>query len=180
MINDIRFAARLLIRSRGFTITAILVLALGIGATATMFSATNAVLLRPLPYPDPDRIVIVRETRSQAGFESTVLSGREYLDWTRGSRVLQDAAMVDYPGFGVKFDDGTARLGAMRVSAEFFRLLGVTPIAGRTFTRDAEQPGNGVVMLISARVWRERFGGAPDAVGRVVRVDGRPTAIIGV
>ena len=163
MIADLKFAIRMLAHSRGFTVTALIVLTLGIGATTTMFSATNAVLLKPLPYPDPDRMVVVRETRAQAGFEKTVVAAREYLDWTRGSKVLEDATIVDYPGLAVVAGDQPAvRLGAMRVSAEFFPLFGVRPVAGRAFTRDAEQPGNGDVILISYHVWQERFGGAAD------------------
>src|SRR3954464_991749 len=108
MLQDIRFAIRMLAHSRGFTVTALLVLTLGIAATTTMFSATNAVLLKPLPYPDSDRLVAVHETRAQAGFEATVMSAREYLDWTRSSAVLQDAAIVDYPGLAFATDSGDA------------------------------------------------------------------------
>ena len=166
MIADLKFAVRMLLHSRGFTLAALMVLTLGIGATTTMFSATNAVLLRPLPYPDADRMVAVRETRAQAGFEKTIMSAREYVDWTRDSRVLRDAAIVDYPGLAVAIDNAAVRLGAMRVSAEFFPLFGVRPMAGRAFTREAEQPGSGDVVLISRSVWQERFGGAADVVGR--------------
>jgi putative ABC transport system permease protein len=180
MLQDIRFAIRMLAHSRGFTVTALLVLTLGIAATTTMFSATNAVLLKPLPYPDPDRLVVVRETRAQAGFETTVMAAREYLDWTRSSTVLQDATIVDYPGLAFATDTGAVRLGAMRVSAEFFPLLGVRPLAGRAFGRDAEQPGSPEVVLISHRVWQERFAGAADVVGRTVRLEGHPATIIGI
>ena len=118
MIADLKFAVRMLAHSRGFTVTALIVLTLGIGATTTMFSATNAVLLKPLPYPDPDRMVVVRETRAQAGFEKTVVAAREYLDWTRGSKVLEDATIVDYPGLAVVAGDQPAvRLGLNRGSS---------------------------------------------------------------
>src|SRR6476659_2993061 len=118
MIADLKFAVRMLLHTRGFTATAIIVLTLGIGATTTMFSATNAVLLRPLPYPDARRMVAVHETRAQPGFEKTIMSAREYVDWTRDSRVLTDAAITDYPGLAVVIDNAAVRLGAMRVSAE--------------------------------------------------------------
>ena len=180
MISDLRFAARTLWHSRGFAVTAITVLTLGIGATTTMFSATNAVLLRPLPYPDPGRMVVVRETRAQAGFERTVMSAREYVEWTRDSKVLADATIVGSPGLAVAIDNTVIRLGALRVSAEFFALFGVRPIAGRAFTREAEQPGNGDVVLISSKVWHERFGGAADVVGRTIKVEGRPVTVIGI
>jgi putative ABC transport system permease protein len=181
MLKDLRFAVRMLTRARGFTATALIVLTLGIGATATMFSATNAVLFRPLPYPDAARMVVVRETRAQAGFEKTVLSAREYLDWIRDSAVLEQAALVDYPGLALTVGNGeAARLGAMRVTAEFFPLLGIQPFAGRVFARDAEQPAGADVLLISYRVWQERFAGAADAVGRTVRIEGKPATIIGI
>jgi len=180
MMSDLRFAIRTLRRSRGFALTALVVLTLGIGATTTMFSATNAVLLRPLPYPDAGRMVAVRETRAQAGFEKTILSAAEYVAWTRDSKVLADATIVDYPGLAVAIDNTAVRLGAMSVSAEFFPLFGVRPLAGRAFTREAEQAGNGDVVLISAKVWQERFGGAAGVVGRTVRIEGRPATIIGI
>src|SRR5436190_12063920 len=178
MISDLRFALRMLRHSRGFTVTALTVLTLGIGATTTMFSATNSVLFRPLPYPGPLRMVAVRETRAQAGFEKTIVTLREYVDWVRDSRVLADATIVDYPGLAVAIDNAAVRLGAMRVSAEFFPLFGVRPIAGRAFDRSAEQPGNGDVVLVSWKVWQERFAGAPDVVGRTIRLEGRPTVVI--
>jgi putative ABC transport system permease protein len=180
MVTDLRFAVRTLLHARGFTVTALAILAVGIGATATMFSATNAVLLKPLPYPNPERLVVVRETRAQAEFERTILAAREYLDWVRGNSALEDATIADYPGLALADGDSTAaRLGTLRVSAEFFPLFGVHPIAGRAFTRDAERPGNGDVLLISHRIWKERYGGA-DVVGRSVRLEGRLATIIGI
>ena len=164
MLNDLRFAARMLARSPGFTVAAVIVLTLGIGATTTMFDATNAVLLRPLPFPEPDRLFVVRETRAQAGFERTVVSAEEYLTWTRGSRVVEHAAIHSNPGVAITVDGAPDRVSALRVSAEFFPLLGLTPIAGRPFTRENEQPGRGDVALISYRLWRRRYAGANDVV----------------
>ena len=180
MLKDLPFAARMLLRSPGLTTAALMILTLGIGATTTMFGATNAVLLRPLPFPDPDRLFVIRETRAQAGFERTVVSAEEYLTWTRGSRVVENAAIFSYPGLAVAIDGAADRLPALRVSAEFFPLLRLTPIAGRPFTRENEQPGRGDVLLISYRLWQDRFGGAPDAIGRAVRVEGKPAVVIGV
>src|SRR5690349_4318981 len=181
MLNDLRFAARMLARSPGFTLAAVVVLTLGIGATTTMFGATNSVLLQPLPYPDASRLFVLRETRAVPGFERTVLATSEYLDWTRNSRVIQDAAIVAYPGLAVAVGAAPPdRLAALQVSAEFFRLFGIAPAAGRTFGRDAELPGHGDVLLISYRIWQDRFAGASDVTGRTVRVEGRPSTIIGV
>jgi putative ABC transport system permease protein len=181
MLNDVRFAIRVLLRSPGFTLAAVVVLTLGIGATTTMFGATNSVLLKPLPYSDPDRLFVLRETRPTAGFERTVLAMSEYLNWARDSTVVQDATIVSYPGLAISINRAPAeRLPALQVSADFFRLFGIVPVTGRAFTRDAELPGHGDVLLISHRIWQERFGGTSDVVGRTVRLEGRPTTIIGV
>ena len=180
MLADLRYAFRLLVRSPGFTISALFVLTLGIGATTTMFGATNSVLLRPLPYPDAGHLYVMRETRAVAGFERTVVSASEYLAWTRATPVITDPAIVSYPGLAVVLDKDSERLPALQVSAEFFRLFGITPVVGRPFGRDAELPGHGDVLLVSYRVWQDRFGGRSDVVGRTVRVEGRPATIVGV
>src|SRR4051812_34259504 len=180
MRHDIRYAVRMLFKSPGFTIAALTALALGIGATAAMFSAVNAVLLRPLPFPGADRLVVVREVRPQAGFERTVVSEGEFLGWARDYPALEHAAVVAYPALAIRLGDTPERVPALRVAADFFQLFGVTPVAGRAFGREAEQPGRGDVVLISYDLWQRRLGGAADAIGRGVTVNLRPATIIGV
>lgn len=180
MIQDLRYAARMLMKSPGFTLSALTALALGIGATTAMFGAVNSVLLRPLPFPDADRLFVVRETRAQTGFERTVISEGEYLQWGRNNPHFEYAAIVDTPGLSVRFGGTPERVPALRVPAEFFPLFGVTPAAGRPFTREAEQPGKGDVILIAYDVWQRRLNGAADAIGRAIPVEGRPATIIGV
>jgi len=180
MIQDLRYAARMLVKSPGFTLAALTTLAIGIGATTAMFSAVNSVLLRPLPFPDADRLFVVRETRAQAGFERTVVSEGEYLQWGRNNPHFEHAAIVDTPGLSVRLGDTPERIPALRVPAEFFPLFGVTPAAGRAFTRDAEQPGRGDLILISYDLWQRRLNGAADAIGRGIPVEGRPATIIGI
>jgi hypothetical protein len=147
-MNDVKYAARMLAKSPGFTLAALTTLAIGIGATTAMFSAVNSVLLRPLPFPDADRLFVVRETRAQAGFERTVVSEGEYLQWGRNNPHFEYAAIVDTPGLSVRLGETPERIPALRVPAEFFPLFGVTPAAGRAFTRDAEHPGRGDLILI--------------------------------
>ena len=101
MLNDLRYASRMLLKSRAFTFGAMMALAIGIGATTAMFSAVNSVLLRPLPFPNADRLYTVRETRAQAGFERTVVSEGEYLQWGRNNRHFEYAAIVAMPGLSV-------------------------------------------------------------------------------
>ena len=180
MMNDLRYASRMLIKSPAFTLAALLALALGIGATTAMFSAVNSVLLRPLPFPNADRLFTVRETRAQAGFERTVVSEGEYLQWGRNNPHFESAAVVDMPGLSIRIGETPERVPALRVPADFFPLFGVTPAAGRTFTRDAEQPGQGDVILIVYDLWHQRLNGAADAIGRTIAVEGRPFTVIGI
>jgi len=180
MFNDLRYAARLLLKSRGFTIAALTALALGVGATTAMFSAVNSVLLRPLPFPDPEHLYAVRETRAQAGFEKTVVAEGEYMRFGRDNPLFEYAAVVAMPGLAIRIGDAPERLPALRVPADFFPLFGVVPAAGRAFTREAEQPGQGDVILISHALWQQHLNGAASAIGKTISVDARPTTIIGV
>src|SRR5689334_25152862 len=109
MLSDLKYASRLLIKSPAFTLAALMTLAVGIGATTAMFSAVNSVLLRPLPYPHPDRLFMVRETRAQAGFERTVVSDGEYLRWGRDNPNFEAAAIVDMPALAVLLGDSPER-----------------------------------------------------------------------
>ena len=179
MFNDLRYALRMLVKTPGFTIAALVALALGIGATTAMFGAVNAVLLRPLPYPDPDRLFVLRETRAQAGFERTVASEGEFLLWRRTSREIEHATAVHYPGLAIAAGEVRDRVPGLRVSADFFQLFGVSLPLGGGFGPDAEQPGHGDVAVISDDLWH-RLGGGADIVGRSVRIEGRPTTVLGV
>ncbi len=180
MFGDLRFASRMLLKSRGFTLGAMIALAIGIGSTTAMFSAVNSVLLRPLPFPNADRLYTVRETRAQSGFERTVVSQGEYLQLGRNNPHFQYAAVVEEPSLSIRIGDTPERMPALRVPADFFPLFGVTPWAGRPFTRDAEQPGQGNVLLISYNLWQQRLGGSSEALGRAIAVEGRPFTLIGI
>jgi putative ABC transport system permease protein len=180
MLNDLRYATRTLIKSPAFTIAALAALAIGIGATTAMFSAVNSVLLRPLPFPDAERLFVVRETRAQPGFEQTVVSSGEYLQWARNNQHFAQAAVVETPGLAVRLGDTPERIPALRVPADFFALFGVTPAAGRVFTRDTEAPGRGDVILLGYDLWQRKLSGAADVIGRSVPVEGRPTTVIGI
>jgi hypothetical protein len=121
MLNDLRYAIRILIKSRGFTIASLTALMLGIGATTAMFSAVNSVLLRPLPFPDAERLFAVRETRAVAGFERTIVSEGEYLQWARNNPLFEHAAVVDMPGLSVRLGD----------APDVYRHSGCHPISSR-------------------------------------------------
>ena len=180
---DVRYALRQLRASPGFTLVATLTLALGIGANSAMFALADAALLRPLPFRDPDRLVIVDEWGPQQAARSRIelLNFRE---WSRQSRTFESMAAIWIPGSGggpaMTGADGTPEtLPAQSVTASFFDVLGVQPIAGRTFRPEDETTSPSVVVL-SEGFWRRRFAADPTLIGREITLDGRPTTVIGV
>src|SRR5437879_5418960 len=162
MFQDLRYALRTLAKSPGFTTVAVLTLALGAGANSLMFSVINAVLLRPLPYPDPDRIValgLVPHDEAAARQVAEVVPHTAYFAWREGSRSLVTLAayrpdMVDFAG-GI----APERVRGAQVTSNFFSLLGVQPTLGRTFTTDEQVPNGPRVVVLSDGLWQERFGG---------------------
>jgi putative ABC transport system permease protein len=177
---DLRYAIRTLTKSPGFTLAAVLTLALGIGANAALFSVINAVLLRPLPYRDPGRLVTLWESDARHGLDREPVSPPNYLDWRAQTRTLEDAAAYRYWGFAVTGAGEPERVTGARVSASLFPLLGVRLAAGRAFTADEDRFGSGAVAVISDALWRRRFGSEPGAVGRSVTLNGGSFTIVGV
>jgi putative ABC transport system permease protein len=184
MINDLRFAFRQLLKQPGFTFIAILVLALGIGANTAIFSVVNAVLLRPLPYPHSEQLVLLRERLlGPSGFESGSVSYMNYLDWRAAQKSFTDLALARTEGVSLSASDGTsppeaARAG--RITANYLSILQVPPLIGRDFAETDDVPGAAKVALLSERVWRKQFGGLPSAIGQRLNVDGVPREIIGI
>ena len=181
MITDLRYALRQLIKSPGFTVIAVLALGLGIGANTAIFSVVNAVLLRPLPYPQPERLVILRESTST--FPNGSVSYPNFLDWRAGQRSFTDLALVRRASFNLSIPGGDAapdRMNGARVTASYLSLLGVKPLVGRDLTDADDQPGAAPVILLGENVWRTRFGGSPKALGQQVMVDGVQREIVGV
>ena len=183
-MNDLKFALRQLGKSPGFTLVATLTLALGIGANTAIFSVVNAVLLRPLPYPHPDQLVLLRERLARpSGFESGSVSYMNYLDWRAAQRSFVDLALVRREGVNISGADTSAlpeRLGAARITANYLSILQVTPRVGRDLVEKDDVPGAGKVALISERLWRNRFGALALAIGQQLNIDGIPREIVGV
>jgi predicted permease len=180
LLRDLRFAVRQLTRERAFTAVVLLTLAVCIGANVTVFSVVETVVLRPLPYPGADRLVTIYNSYPGAGAERGSNSGIDY--FRRRDRVSALDEVAVYQGSGHTVGDAgrTERLETARVSASFFPLLGVEPALGRTFTEEEEQEGEAQKVVLTHGFWAERFGGAADAIGRELRVDGRPYSVIGV
>ncbi|HUV97780.1 MAG TPA: ABC transporter permease [Acidobacteriaceae bacterium] len=179
LINDVRFALRQLRKSPGFTVTAILTLALGIGATAAMFSVLDAVLLHPLPYNGVDRIVQIR-MKAAANYQQPA-SWQEYKDIRRLATSFSVVAGVGYGG-GVTLTQGkdAIYLHAVQGTDNFFQLYGVRPLLGRTYLPGEDQTGKNDVAVLSYSVWQQYFGGRNNVIGEAIHLDGLPYTVIGV
>ncbi len=179
MLQDLKYALRQLRKSPGFTLTAVLILALGTGVTAAVFSVIYAVMIQPLPYEHPERIV-VPQTFSPQGYQQPA-SYPEYLDWRNQSRSFSAFAAVNfYQKINLEGPSGPVSLRLTMGSDNLFDVFGVNPILGRTFSPGEDQPGKNNVVVLSYEVWQQNFGGATDVIGRVVRLDGLPYTVIGV
>jgi putative ABC transport system permease protein len=179
--QDIRYAFRMLRKQPGFSAIAILTLALGIGANTSIFSVVNAVLLRPLPYPEPDRLVLIRERTNL--FDSGSVSLPNYLDWRASQRGFTDLALFrrgDANLSGATSDVEAERVSSARVSYNFLSVLGVPPELGRDFRESDDVPHCKKVALISDGLWKRRFGGSRGVIGQSIMLDGVQREIIGV
>jgi putative ABC transport system permease protein len=182
LLRDIRFAARMLARSPGFAAAAIVTLGLGIGANTTMFSIVNAVLLRPLPFPEPERLMTIWNGRADEPLALNIVSLPDYREWTARSRVFEDLALFDSAGRGYNLTGGAEpeQVSGVRVTASFFRVLGIAPLLGRTFLEEEEEPARDKVVVLSHGLWRRRFGGDAAIVGRTIPIDGQDHVVVGV
>jgi len=178
LLQDVRYALRQLRKSPGFAATAILVLTLGIGASAAIFGFVDAALIRPLPYKDPSRLMDV--TESAAMFPRANLSYPDFVDWKRLNQVFSSFDAYNGDGFLLRTDSGTEPVDAIRVSAGFFQTLGVTPALGRDFHAGEDQLEAPQTLILSHATWRRRFASRKDIVGEVVTLSGVPYTIIGV
>jgi predicted permease len=175
--SDLRQAVRGFLRTPGFTAAAVATLALGIGAAVAIFSVANAVLLRPLPFSDPDRLVVVWNRYPQPGLERVTLAPAELDDLARGSRSVESWAALSYTETNLVGGGDPEHLPALDVSPGFFRLLGVNAAHGRTFANDEARAR---VAVLSHELWARRFGADPALVGRTVSLDGEPVTVVGV
>jgi putative ABC transport system permease protein len=180
LLQDLRYALRGLFRQPAFAITAIFTLALGIGATTAIFSVVNAVLLRPLPYPDPERIVAVMNLWTRTGLRGTTVSAPDFHDWQAQSHSF--AALGYFAGSETSVTvNGTASYASVYgVTPEYFDALGARSAAGRLLTKDEQQPGGPLAVVITHPFWRKQFGGDPRAIGSTIKIDERTFTIAGV
>jgi predicted permease len=185
-VQDLRYTLRILRKSPGFTTVAVLTLALGIGATTAMFSVVDGVLLRPLPYPQPDRLVEVGLDLPGINQFNWPLRPADYFTFREQSRTFQDIGLY-YTGFGAALYSANVtgrgrpeHVPALGVTDGVLPILGVTPLFGRSFTRADDEPGSSDTVMITYGYWRSKFGGDPSVIGKMIDLDGKPSTIIGV
>lgn len=178
--KDLSFAIRALLRSRGYTALVVLTLGLGIGANTAVFSLITGVLLRPLPYEDGDRLVLVRQSAPLANAPNVGVSIKEYETYREQARDIQQLVEYHQMNFDLQRRGDPDRVLTGVVSHDFFRTLGVRALHGRTFTAEDDAPGAAAVLVLGHTYWRTRFGGDPSIVGAVFEMNGRPHTVIGV
>jgi predicted permease len=178
LIQDVRYAIRMLGKNPGFALIAILTLALGIGANTAIFSVVNGVLLRPLPYPQPEQLVALSE--KTMNFESSSISYPNFLDWQRSNSTFASIAAYRSDDFSITGSGEAERVRAGMVSAGLFEILGVHPVRGRVFTHEDDRLGTAPVAVITAGLWQRKFGSAPDIIGKRITMNGDGYTVIGV
>jgi putative ABC transport system permease protein len=181
LLQDVRYGWRQLGCNPGMTAVVVLTLALGIGANTAVYSLVDTILLRPYPYRDPERLVVVSETLSSMGGDSEIgVAGAEYLDYRDRSRSFVETAAYERAGFNLTGDQTPLRVNAAAVTASVFSLLGVPPLLGRAFTAADEQRGSPPVAVLSYSLWRNHYGADAGILGKGVKLDERPYRVIGV
>ena len=177
--QDMRYGARMLLKSPGFTVVAVLTLALGIGANTAIFSVVNFVLLRPLEYANPDQLVMVWERNTKKGWNESPTSFADFVDFRDNAKSVELVAFTD-TNFNLTGGDQPERVAGLRVSANLFSLLGVNPARGRWFAPGEDKPGAGHVLILSYGLWQRSFGGNSNLVNRTVQLNGQSYTVVGV
>src|SRR5262245_27096683 len=178
--QDLRYGARMLFKKPGFTVVAVITLALGIGANTAIFSVVNRVLLFRLPYKDADRLVMVCGSNPQQGVPIDLVSPADLVDWRAQNAVFEDLAATTNAPYNLTGMGEPESLIGYRLAANFFQVAGPQTGLGRTFNPEEDRAGAPGVVVLSHRLWQRRFGGDPNALGRSVTLNGNPYTIIGV
>jgi predicted permease len=178
-MQDLRYAIRTMRKNPGFSLTAALSLALGIGANTAIFTVVNAVLLRPLPFPEPDRIVHLWETHPAKGYFRNVVNPFNFLDWRERTHSFEAMSAVTALTTNLTGLGDPLAIDGMQVSPNFFSILGISPVVGRSFIPEEGLPGHEHVAILSFGLWQSRFGADPAVIGRKINVNGDPTTVVG-
>jgi putative ABC transport system permease protein len=180
MLNDLRYTVRVLLKSPLFTLAIVLTVALGIGANTTIFSFVNAVILRPLPYQQPDRLVWIAERNDSLNIPTFSTSVLNYLSWQEQTLPFDQVAATGFGSFNLTGQGEPEQFSGGTLTPSLFPLLGITPVLGRSFRDGEDRPGGDKVMMISEALWKRRFGGDPSIVGRSLTLNGVATTVVGI
>src|SRR5215213_198751 len=178
--KDIRYGVRGLLKRPGFTVIALITLALGIGANTAIFSVVNAVLLRPLPFQKPEELVIVWEDATLVGFPHNTPAPANYVDWKTQNQSFADMAATHETSYNLTGDGEPERVTAYAVTANFFPLLGVQPLLGRSFLNEEDRPGGNKVVVLSYSLWQSRYGADRNILNREILLNGEKHSVVGV
>ena len=180
LFQDLRYGARILLKQPAFTLVAVVTLALGIGANTAIFSLVNSILLRPLPFREPDRVVRLIQASPKLGLDTWGVSQADFAAYREQNRSLESIALFNSSAINLTGSGEPERLPFTSVAADFFKVLGVNPVLGRTFVEGEDAEGKNLVCVISHRFWQRRFAGDPNIVGKMVSLNNIPTQVVGV
>jgi putative ABC transport system permease protein len=180
LLNDLRYAARMLRKSPLFTFAVVLTVALGIGSNTAIFSVVNAVMLRPLPYEQPNRLVWIAERNDRLNLPTFATSVLNYLSWKEQSRTFEPFAAFGFATFNLTGQGDPEQFAGGTVTPSLFPLLGIEPVLGRSFQDGEDRPGSPKVVMISEGLWKRRFGGDPSLIGRNLTVNGIDSTLVGI
>jgi len=180
LLQDLRYGLRMLARNPGFTTVAVLTLALGIGANTAMFSVVNAVLLRPLPFRDPGRLVVIDDGLYANRFVPTPQPHFEWADWAERTKTLADFSLYETGEINLAGEGEPDRVSAAEVSGHFFSLLGINPIRGRSFLQAEEAAEHPFAAIVSYKLWQSRYGSDPGLIGKTIHLNGKPFTVVGI
>src|SRR5262245_19879846 len=178
--QDLRYGARMLMKNTGFTLVAVITLALGVGANTAIFSVVNAVLLRPLPYPASEQLVRLLALDTARGATDIGASMPDYREWRKRNQSFAHLAAFDTDNYNISSNEEPERVVGARADTDFFTLLGVNPAQGRGFSSEEGVYGKHRVVVLSDVLWRRRFGGGTRLDGQTIRLNGESFAIVGV
>src|SRR3984893_6657638 len=180
VLRDIKFSFRSLLKRPALTIIAIVTLAIGIGANSAIFSTVNALLLKPLPFPDPDRIVAIWDKVPSRGVERNEVTVANYLDWRAQNKTFEQLGIYRWWSTNLTGSDSPERVQGFQVTPNFLDIVGVKPMLGRGFSAEEDQPGKDSVALLTSSLWQRRFGGDPNIVNKTIATNGVTRTVIGV
>ena len=180
LFQDLRYGARIMLKQPGFTLVAVVTLALGIGANTAIFSLVNSILLRPLPFREPDRLVRLIQSSPKLGLSTWGVSQAGFAAYRDQNRSFETVALYNSNALNLTGEGEPERLPVTNATADFFKVFGVSPLLGRTFVEGEDAPGKNTVCVISHKLWQRHFGGDPNIVGKKLNLNNTPTEIVGV